>query len=557
MLAYLVFGFFYTLSTIFSIDKYSSIFGYPTRIHGGLLSYLSYGVISFIYAASNFSQTWRERHLQVLLGSGVVISVYAVLQRFGVDASLWNQDVQSRVFGTFGQPNWMAAYLSVMLPIATYFVVREQTQLRKFLYVGILSICLVASFLSGSRSGLGGGLIAMLGVALCLGWSKNIWQKVDKRVLMWTLVGICLVSGYGLWINLWGRVETMTIRLAVWEGVWKIFWRYPWLGSGPETFAYVFYENRPAALLATAEWDLLYNKAHNEILHYLGTIGLIGTGAFGAYCLTMLYETKRGFFLGGSSLQIYLCCGWWSLWIAHLFGFSVTATGLLLFILPAIMNVDFAEVKKWPWRIQLPSIVRKSKTAALTVMLLGCVYLGVELSGLIAADLAYASYKEKFRQGNISAAIVEIEKAVRITPYNPWLRSELGWASASAVRVLLAQEHSGEELTLYEQAALEQLTIARQLAPRNTLIAQREVLAYAYLYQNNREKYAEVLAQQMRALQTALPNEIALLAQWPKIYAEIGRDEDAKALLQKFLDLKPDYENAREQLIKLEQEKVN
>ena len=225
MLAYLGFGFFYTISAIFSIDKFSSIFGYPTRIHGGFLSYLSYGVISLIYAASNFSLAWRERHLQVILASGIVVSVYAILQKFGVDAALWNQDVQSRVFGTFGQPNWMAAYLIVMLPIATYFLRRESQLWRKCLYLGVLSFCVVAIFFSGSRSGLSGGLIAILGVALYLAWSKNIWQRVDKAVLILTVIAICLVSGYGLWINLWGRVETMTIRLAVWEGVWQIIWK--------------------------------------------------------------------------------------------------------------------------------------------------------------------------------------------------------------------------------------------------------------------------------------------------------------------------------------------
>lgn len=73
---------------------------------------------------------------------------------------------------------------------------------------------------SGSRSGLSGVLIAMLGVALYLVWSKNIWQRVDKAALILTVIAICLVSGYGLWINLWGRVEMMAIRLAVWEGVW-------------------------------------------------------------------------------------------------------------------------------------------------------------------------------------------------------------------------------------------------------------------------------------------------------------------------------------------------
>lgn len=260
----------------------------------------------------------------------------------------------------------------------------------------------------------------------------------------------------------------------------------------------------------------------------------------------MFWGTKRGFLRGEDSLHIYLCCGWWGLWIAHLFGFSVVETGLLLFMLPAILTTEFAKVKLefknfWRWEI-----FQKSKSAIIMLGLLCCVYLRVELSGVIAADLAYANYNEKFRQGNISEAIVEIEKAVRLTPYNPWLRSELGWASASAVRVLLAQNGDPEASSLYKQLALENMTIARELATRNTLIAQREVLTYAYLYNKDSKKYAELLMQKMVALQTALPNEIALLAQWPRIYTEIGKTGDAKELLQKFVELKPDYQKGQE-----------
>ena len=36
--AFLIFLIFQTLSTFFSIDKFTSIFGYPSRLNGGLLS---------------------------------------------------------------------------------------------------------------------------------------------------------------------------------------------------------------------------------------------------------------------------------------------------------------------------------------------------------------------------------------------------------------------------------------------------------------------------------------------------------------------------------------
>jgi O-antigen ligase len=53
-----------------------------------------------------------------------------------------------------------------------------------------------------------------------------------------------------------------------------------------ETFAYSYYNFRPAQHNQLSEWDYLYNKAHNEFLNFLST-----TGAFGlaTYLLIILW----------------------------------------------------------------------------------------------------------------------------------------------------------------------------------------------------------------------------------------------------------------------------
>ena len=39
------------------------------------------------------------------------------------NVSCWQQDVKSRVFATFGQPNWLAAYLEILIFIGLYFYI--------------------------------------------------------------------------------------------------------------------------------------------------------------------------------------------------------------------------------------------------------------------------------------------------------------------------------------------------------------------------------------------------------------------------------------------------
>src|SRR3989344_5038244 len=116
------------LSTLFSIHIHTSIFGYYTRFHGGLLSSLSYVCLFVVFTSLiNRSQLWGW--LTALLVGGVGVAIYAVPEHFGVslsclfitgqaNVSCWIQDVQARIFGTFGQPNWLAAYAISLIPVA-------------------------------------------------------------------------------------------------------------------------------------------------------------------------------------------------------------------------------------------------------------------------------------------------------------------------------------------------------------------------------------------------------------------------------------------------------
>ncbi len=118
------------ISTILSIHPYTSIWGYYSRFNGGLLSLFAYSVLYYIT-----THVITKKHLPALLLSLMVgllgSSLYAFPEHFGVSPSCvlitsefstncWQQDVQLRVFGTFGQPNWLAAYQITLLPLAFF-----------------------------------------------------------------------------------------------------------------------------------------------------------------------------------------------------------------------------------------------------------------------------------------------------------------------------------------------------------------------------------------------------------------------------------------------------
>ncbi|MEK7140925.1 MAG: O-antigen ligase family protein [Patescibacteria group bacterium] len=106
------------LSSLFSIDPHVSWFGYYSRFNGGMFSIISYILLYYALVSNLSSVSHWSRLLKAALATASVVALYGIAERFGIDRHLWVQDVQSRVFSTLGQPNWLAAYLVVLVPIS-------------------------------------------------------------------------------------------------------------------------------------------------------------------------------------------------------------------------------------------------------------------------------------------------------------------------------------------------------------------------------------------------------------------------------------------------------
>ncbi len=92
------------LSTLFSIDRHVSLWGYYSRFNGGLISSISYVILYYVFV-NNFRREQIKGLLITTLTSATLVSIYGVAEHFGIDKHLWVQDVQNRVFSTLGQPN--------------------------------------------------------------------------------------------------------------------------------------------------------------------------------------------------------------------------------------------------------------------------------------------------------------------------------------------------------------------------------------------------------------------------------------------------------------------
>jgi len=146
------------ISTIFSMDPHISWFGYYSRFNGGLSSTITY-ILLYYACVSNkdILRAFLPTLLKVSCSTAVVVASYGIAEHFGIDKNIWVQDVQSRVFSTLGQPNWLAAYLIACIPVAwamSLGVKNRETRIRGIIGLTLSGLFFLTLLYTRSRSGL-------------------------------------------------------------------------------------------------------------------------------------------------------------------------------------------------------------------------------------------------------------------------------------------------------------------------------------------------------------------------------------------------------------------
>lgn len=603
------------LSTIFSIDPHTSWWGYYSRSNGGLFSVISY-ILLYYALVSNFEVEDGIRFLKTMLFGGLLVALYAIPEHFGFSpsclllvneftASCWVQDVQARVFATLGQPNWLAAYLGMLIFPGIYFYLTSKRTIKTNPYLLPLLLIYLAFTFTFSRGG-ALGLIAGIVVFGVLFFGEQLMHKSKNSLVVrkQTIMFVVLLGGF-IFFNIYfgsaltnfklekfsapprpalvgsgggtqlenGGTESGQIRLIVWQGALDVFKHYPIFGSGVETFAYSYYQFRPAAHNLVSEWDFLYNKAHNEYLNYLATTGAVGLGtyllligSFIVWCIKYLVSSiKKGQLTTNDQLlTTSLLAGYVSFLVQNIFSFSVVIIAVLFFLFPALAflvsgagNEATRPDKKFlfslphllsglissPLRnISLMIYKRKiySKVVAVIIVLFGLYFLLV-LVRYWQADTHYKLGSDYEDSGDIAKSYQELIRAVNLNRGEPLYRSDLGFITAAA-----AVGYLDKDATLSAQLkedAVAQTDLALSISPANVSLWRTAIRAYYQL--------ASIDASYEQRTLDTLDQTIALAPTDPKLYYNKGlildnakKYPEAVEALNQTLKLKPNYREA-------------
>lgn len=313
----LLLGAAYLLATALSMSPTTSWWGSYSRGQGAYATLA--GLAFFLLACHGLrSREQLDRLVFVLLLTSLPVSLYALLQHFGLDPLAWPPGDDGRVTSTQGNALFLAAYLVMVIPLTLARLGRTLGALRGAgkgagarwvegaAYAGLLAVQGLAFLFTESR-GPALGLLAGLSI-LALLWAAAHRRK-DVAVLALAaslaiavvifVLALPAITGLELPdLPLLRRMQgallsrTAVSRGLMWQSAIDIIADHPeraLVGYGPDVIDLVLEPVYTPALL-----DVIPGRAdrtHSALLDGVLAIGFLSTGL---YLLLLWYVTWRG-----------------------------------------------------------------------------------------------------------------------------------------------------------------------------------------------------------------------------------------------------------------------
>lgn len=226
--------------------------------------YLAWGIVSFIQSPyksmSNVDELIRlfcytgiyltasdylsqskplRKSLQLLVSAVTVAILYGILQYFGSDPFAWQGAFGTRMFSTFGNPNFYAAFLVLTAPLilAAFFYRRD---LASRIFLGILFLAnIISLFLTGSKGGWLGIAGSLVFFTLLMVRYIITNKKVKTVLIVITLLGL-VISSIGVYNYSKKRFDSILFRLLTWRSTIEMINQHPIIGNGLGTFRLIY-----------------------------------------------------------------------------------------------------------------------------------------------------------------------------------------------------------------------------------------------------------------------------------------------------------------------------
>lgn len=242
-----------------------------------------------------------------LLAGAVFQLLYGIPRWRAGAAEIWGTAVPAgtRLRGTFVNPNHLACFLGLMVPLlfawgwwAVHRARREELWERKVLWAAppmlLWVVLVVAVAFTGSRGGLAAAVAAMAAQAVLLATRRNRSRLAPLAALvpavaLGAVAIVGLEQGLGRWLATSPHELAWNTRTEVFAATVELWRAAPVFGTGLGTFRDAF------PLVEPSFSGIAFTHAHNDHLELLATTGLVGAGLVSLGLIALALRLLRVF----------------------------------------------------------------------------------------------------------------------------------------------------------------------------------------------------------------------------------------------------------------------
>ncbi len=419
---------------------------YPTFKMEGLVdiyAILMWGA-ALVFWAKYLKTSSLRAFLNIFTATAFAASLYGICQYFGFDI-FWKSDIQnfgSRVVSTFGNPNFLASYIVMTLPLTFIFYLETKSITNKIYY--LLACCSLSGFLAlcGARS-------AWLGIAAAVAvlvLAAPFWRAVMHKKFTAFGAAALILALFFLWPAQDGGKsavlsrlkESMPIAQAAQNTLkdktvtqsyhqrmmmrtcgLEMFKESPLIGKGWGSFQLNYapcqgklIKENPALLSLMTQ----ANGAHNIFIEILAQSGLVGFLFFLCFIVSIILCALRAIVKAQGKdklLPLAMLAAFIGMTVDNLLNISliVNITSFLFFWLASALAVYGREGEEKPVSLPVNLLIFLSITAF-------CLFIAFVQFRMIKGAVRDHRANKIYAQGDYIRAAREINASLKYYPLN-------------------------------------------------------------------------------------------------------------------------------------------
>jgi len=365
--------------------------------------------------------SFRLLAMAAAFGAGLV-TVYAVVQEVGLDPIEWVIQYAGR-FATLGNPNFMAGYLAIILPLVGYLAFTAPSLWARVAWMGLtvwLSIGIAVSrSVQGPVAAAGG--VSVLGLALARHHGLGSWSLIKRSwAVIATSAGVVAIAGaIGVGPLSTYLLDTLQDRRWYWQTAAGMFRSSPLVGVGPGHYGMYYREFRPFDAWDVLGSNMSVSSAHSVPFEMFAVGGLL----LGLAYLAVVAVVARALMVGLQRLEgdaLLALGGFGGAWLAYQ--------------LQSLVSIDVPQLGLFHWVTGAAVVTLSGATAVTDFQVLGrrdsllkaAAYFAAAVVVVLGITLAPRPYRADL------ASRSNLIEAVQLAPWESFYWLDLGAAAEEA-----------------------------------------------------------------------------------------------------------------------------